>query len=114
MPHYELLSGAGLTWIPSSNGNIPGIIKKLQKMMKLIHRSTSLDGAVSSGNTSSGEPLYIGRAHHEGSLTPGKIVVGHGCIYIPFNGKEEPSLHYDVLVGQQKGTFAIRDTSSEG
>jgi len=85
-PNYELLSGAGFTWIGSSNGHAPA-------------------GAVSTGNTTSGEPLYIGRAHHEGSLTPGKIHRSHGCLYIPFGGGEHSILHYEVLVGQQKADW---------
>jgi len=85
-PNFELLSGSGFTWVGSSNGHAPA-------------------GAVSSGNTNTGEPLYIGRAHHEGSLTPGKIHRSHGCLYIPFNGREQSILHYDVLVGQQKADW---------
>jgi Protein of unknown function (DUF3421) len=30
-------------------------------------------GAVTVGNTSDGEPLYMGRAHYQGTLTPGKV-----------------------------------------
>lgn len=60
-------------------------------------------GAVLAGNQATGEPLYVGRAHHQGSLTPGKIHTGHGCLYIPFGGKEESILHYEVLVSQQRG-----------
>lgn len=29
--------------------------------------------AIAAGNTSNGEPLYVGRAKHERSLTPGKV-----------------------------------------
>lgn len=82
-PNYELLSGTGFTWVGSSNGHVPA-------------------GAVLAGNQATGEPLYVGRAHHEGALTPGKIHRGHGCLYIPYNGKEESILHYEVLVGQQR------------
>jgi Protein of unknown function (DUF3421) len=52
--HFEYLSGTGFSWIASSNGHTP-------------------DGAVIAVNTVGGEPLAIGRAHHEGSLTPGKV-----------------------------------------
>jgi len=84
--HFEYLCGNGLTWVGSSNGHVP-------------------DGAVMSGNTSSGEELYIGRAHHQGALTPGKIHRSHGCMYLPFNGREESSVHYEVLVFQQKAVW---------
>lgn len=40
--NYEILSGTGFTWVGSSNGHTPA-------------------GAVFSGNTSTGEPLYVGR-----------------------------------------------------
>lgn len=85
-PNYELLSGTGFTWVGSSNGHVP-------------------EGAVLAGNTSTGEPLFIGRAHHEGSLTPGKIHRSHGCIYVPFGGAEHSMLHYEVLVAQQKAQW---------
>lgn len=59
-------------------------------------------GAVSAGNQSNGEPLFIGRAHFGGSLTPGKIHRSHGCLYIPFGGAEQSIQQYEVLIGQQK------------
>ena len=72
-----------MTWVSSSNGHVP-------------------PGAVLAGNTSIGEPLYIGRAHHDGSLTPGKVHRAHGCLYLPFNGAEHSHTHYEVLVGMQR------------
>lgn len=78
-----MLLGTGFTWVGSSNGHVPA-------------------GAVLCGNTSTGEPLYIGRAHHEGSLTPGKIHKTHGCLYIAFGGMEHSILHYEVLVAQTR------------
>lgn len=49
-----------------------------------------------------GEPLAIGRAHHEGSLTPGKVHRSHGCLYLPYGGAEQSTLYYEVLVCEQK------------
>lgn len=85
-PNFEFLSGTGFTWISSSNGHVP-------------------ENAVLAGNTVTGEPLYVGRAHHDGSLTPGKIHRSHGCIYIPYGGQEHSILHYEVLVAQAKATW---------
>lgn len=82
-PNFELLSGSGFTWVGSSNGHVPA-------------------GAVLAGNQATGEPLYVGRAHHDGSLTVGKIHPGHGCIYVPYGGQEHSILHYEVLVSQQR------------
>lgn len=44
--------------------------------------------SVAGGQTRDGEPLYIGRAHHNGSLTVGKMHISHGALYIPFDGSE--------------------------
>lgn len=53
--------------------------------------------SVTAGVTSEGEPLYIGRAHHEGSLTVGKVQISHGALYIPFGGVEVP-IHNEIEV----------------
>ncbi|KAM7342289.1 uncharacterized protein ACRADG_009754 [Cochliomyia hominivorax] len=76
---FELLAGYGYGWVPDSNGSVPA-------------------GAVVCGRTSEGEPLYIGRGHWSGSLTPGKIHPSHGCLYIPFGGQEIRIHDYEVLV----------------
>lgn len=88
--NFEFLSGTGFTWVSSSNGHAP-------------------EGAVSSGRTSSGEILYIGRTHHEGSVTPGKIHGSHGCMYFPYGGAEQSSLYYEVLICNQKGEKKLRN-----
>lgn len=53
--------------------------------------------AVNGGHTSDREPLYIGRAYHQGSLTPGKVQISHGALYIPFAGSEVP-IHSEIEV----------------
>lgn len=83
---FEILCGNGLTWVASSNGHVP-------------------DGAVSCGSQSNGESLFVGRAHLDGSLTPGKIHRSHGCLYIPFNGTEHSIQQYEVLVASRKCKF---------
>jgi len=53
--------------------------------------------SLTAGVTSEGEPLYIGRANHEGSLTVGKVQISHGALYIPFGGGEVP-IHSEIEV----------------
>lgn len=53
--------------------------------------------AFTAGHTIHGEPLYIGRAHHMGTLTPGKVHTSHGCLYIPYDGAEVAIQQYEVL-----------------
>ena len=72
-----------MTWIPCSNGNVP-------------------PGAISTGYTSTGEALYIGRAIHNGNFTPGKVHPSHRVLYVPFNGGEHRHTQYEVLVGMQQ------------
>jgi len=83
---YELLCGTGFTWVASAHGHVP-------------------EGAVSAGSQGNGEPLYIGRAHFQGSLTPGKVHRSHNCLYIPFNGGEHSITEYEVLVAQQRANW---------
>ncbi|CAD7078239.1 unnamed protein product [Hermetia illucens] len=77
--HYEVLTGAGYVWVNTSSGHVP-------------------PNAVVGGKTASGEQLYIGRTHHAGSLTPGKIQPSHQCLYIPYGGQEMSFRQYEVLV----------------
>ncbi|KAL3220947.1 hypothetical protein MRX96_005380 [Rhipicephalus microplus] len=52
------------------------------------------------GVCASGEPLYIGRAYHEGTLTIGKVQPSRRCLSIPYGGEEHCYSDYEVLVVQ--------------
>ncbi|XP_032523538.2 uncharacterized protein LOC116774867 [Danaus plexippus] len=67
-----------LRWVPSSNGSVPS-------------------SAIPGGKTSSGETLYVGRARHQLSITPGKVHPSHKACYIGFGGAEVAHTLYDVL-----------------
>lgn len=103
---FEVLCHGNISWIPTNpmTRSVPPF-------------------ALSAGKTSSGEPLYIGkikmnkkknslfwiwniliniqifsgRAHHNGSLTVGKLQISHGALYIPFGGAEVP-IHSEIEV----------------
>lgn len=77
--NFEILIGEGYDWMPAWNGTLP-------------------PGAIEAGRTVNGEILYVGRAHYCGSLTPGKIQLSHGALYIPFGGREQRISNYEVLV----------------
>lgn len=75
-----MLAGQGFQWVPTSAGNIP-------------------DNAFVAGHCKGGEPLYVGRVHYQGSLTPGKIQRSHGCLYIPFGGVEQSfQSDFEILI----------------
>lgn len=71
-----------LGWVESSSGAVP-------------------PHAVSSGQTSDGEPLFVGRGCWAGSLSIGKVHPSHGCLYIPYGGAEYRLENYEVLVQQE-------------
>lgn len=75
---YEVLRTGDFVWEFATNGEVP-------------------EGAVEGGRTVDGEKLYFGRAIHEGTQTPGKVQVSHGCLYIPFDGAEVALTEYEVL-----------------
>lgn len=76
---YEVLVGTGFRWVSSSNGSVP-------------------PDAVPGGKSDRGETLFIGRAAHSASVTPGQVHPSHGCLYIGHGGKEHKHAAYEVLV----------------
>lgn len=75
---FEVLRSGDFVWEFATSGTIP-------------------EGGVSCGQTADGELLYIGRALYQGTQTPGKVQVSHGCLYIPFCGAEVSVTEYEVL-----------------
>lgn len=53
---FEVLRAGDFVWEFSSGGVVP-------------------DGAVSVGKTTDDEPLFMGRAMHRGTQTPGKVIM---------------------------------------
>ncbi|KAM8713885.1 hypothetical protein ACLKA7_014102 [Drosophila subpalustris] len=68
-PTYEVLTGYGYVWIRPHHHGMP-------------------PNAVTTGRARNGEPIYYGRGHHQGSLTPGLISSRQRCLYIPYGGRE--------------------------
>ncbi|RWS21267.1 uncharacterized protein B4U80_05885 [Leptotrombidium deliense] len=76
--YQVLVSNYGLKWKHAKDGHV----KKR---------------AIMGGCTADGEPLFIGRAYHDGSLVIGKVHPSHGTLYFPFGGQEHSADHYEVL-----------------
>ncbi|XP_011206592.2 C3 and PZP-like alpha-2-macroglobulin domain-containing protein 8 [Bactrocera dorsalis] len=76
---YEVLCSSGGQWLPVHDGNIP-------------------PNAFPAGETAEGEPLFIGRATHDGTITVGKVQPSHGCCYIPYGGEELAYKEFEVFV----------------
>ncbi|XP_075730059.1 uncharacterized protein LOC119163175 isoform X2 [Rhipicephalus microplus] len=78
---YQVLvsNGAPLAWLPESNGAVPS-------------------GALQGGKSHDGEPLYNGRAKHNGMLTIGKVHPSQRRLYVSFGYKEYSYTEYQVLV----------------
>lgn len=54
--------------------------------------------SVLAGESEDGEPLFVGRASHEGTVTVGKIQPSHGVCYISYAGQELGFADYEVLI----------------
>nr|XP_033324068.1 uncharacterized protein LOC117219218 isoform X1 [Megalopta genalis] len=78
---YQVLCGCRPTWVSTSGNNIP-------------------PNSIPGGETEDGEPLFIGRVQHEGTLTVGKVQPSHSVCYIPFGGTEVAFPDYEILVSQ--------------
>ncbi|KAI5639724.1 farnesoic acid 0-methyl transferase domain-containing protein [Phthorimaea operculella] len=78
-PEYQVLVGGPNNWVPTNGSNLP-------------------PNAFPGGESEDGEPLFIGRVHHEGSVTTGKVQQSHGVCYISFAGQELGFPDYEVLV----------------
>jgi Protein of unknown function (DUF3421) len=56
-------------------------------------------GAFAAGRDLDGETLYVARAPHLGSLTPGKVNRSHRKCLIPWGRKEHGKKRYEIFVG---------------
>ena len=89
-------SQSRIQWIQSNNGNVPF-------------------GAIQGGQTSNGEPLYIGRVWHNGEPCCGKIQPSHQALYIPYGGKEYTYKQgYEILVFRNRFIFFLNSTRLKG
>lgn len=75
---YEVLVGSA-SWAPGTGSTIP-------------------PNALPAGESEDGEPLFVGRVQHEGTVTVGKIQPSHGVCYISYAGQELGFAEYEVLV----------------
>ncbi|KAJ0182697.1 hypothetical protein K1T71_002066 [Dendrolimus kikuchii] len=75
---YKVLDGANLRWERVHNQILP------------------LDAIVGGFEN---EPLFIARAEHNHSLTPGKYVRSQGMAFLPWGGREHPKTEFEVLCG---------------
>lgn len=75
---YEVLVGQG-SWVPANGTEIP-------------------PNAVPAGESEDGEPLFVGRAQHEGTVTLGKVQPSHGTCYISYAGQELAFQEFEILV----------------
>ncbi|XP_046391920.1 uncharacterized protein LOC124160192 isoform X2 [Ischnura elegans] len=82
MSEYEVLCGSNLEWQRTAGGNVP-------------------PRSVPASNAHEGEVMYVGRVHHNGTSTVGKVHPSHGVCYIPFGGEELSFSNYEVLVSRQ-------------
>lgn len=76
---YEVLCSGGGHWVPVYSGNIP-------------------PNALPGGQSADGEPLFVGRANHDGAILIGKVQPSHGCCYIPYGGEELAYKEFEILV----------------
>lgn len=78
---YDVLCDAAGLWVACSGADIPG-------------------QALQGGTSEDGEPLFIGRATHEGTITVGKVQQSHGVCYIPYGGQEVAFNDYEIFITQ--------------
>ncbi|GJQ79411.1 hypothetical protein Trydic_g16270 [Trypoxylus dichotomus] len=79
LAEYEVLCDFNGMWIDCSGADVPS-------------------NALPAGETEDGEPLYVGRVFHDGTLTVGKVQQSHGVCYVPYGGEELPYQDYQILV----------------
>jgi len=83
---YEVLIAppGSLSWIDGEGANIPY-------------------NAVEGGRDPNGEPYYIGRVYHQGTVTVGKVQRSHSTCYVAHAGKEHGYRNYEILVKNAYG-----------
>lgn len=77
---YEVLTGQpfALLWSPARGDAVPA-------------------NAMQAGKEADGTPLYVAKAHYNGSVQPGKVRRGFGGALVPYGGQEVRVEEYKVL-----------------
>ncbi|XP_019868226.1 uncharacterized protein LOC109597034 [Aethina tumida] len=57
--------------------------------------------AIQGGVDIDGEPIYVGRAYHEGDWIPAKVIPGRNVAYISYDGHEYAKETFQVLCEQR-------------
>lgn len=78
---YDVLCDVAGLWVACSGADVPG-------------------QALQGGSSEDGEPLFIGRANHEGTITVGKVQQSHGVCYVPYGGQEVAFNDYEIFITQ--------------
>lgn len=82
-------TGVGaITWVQAQDGQVPPM-------------------AIPAGHD--GEPVFVARARHEGSLTPGKMVPSHKVAYVSWGGGEHAHDTYEVMCGGSGNWIRVDD-----
>ncbi|XP_030761912.1 natterin-4-like, partial [Sitophilus oryzae] len=69
--------------------------------VECTHNSPFPSSAVLGGSDVDGQPIYVGRAYHDGDWIPAKIVPGRRSAYLSYAGKEICVSKYQVLCEQK-------------
>ncbi|XP_065215115.1 uncharacterized protein LOC135841841 [Planococcus citri] len=93
---YEILciDSNLVQWISDSNGKVPS-------------------NAIPVGKHLNGETLYMGRAHYEGALIPGKIQSSWRCLFSTHNGQEVAIFDYEVLTFKNPSSSTFEALTTE-
>lgn len=91
-----------LYFAESPISSIPAKVKKIDGGdLRWVRLNSEIDHEVPPDALIGGfekEPLYIARAHHNGSLSPGKYVVSNRRAFVPWGHREHQKTQFEVRI----------------
>lgn len=59
--------------------------------------------AIHAGHDSDGDPIYVGRAYHNGDMLPAKVIPNKKQAYVAWGGEEHNKHDVEILTGHHYG-----------